>query len=138
MLETYRFVKENPLNTAQLNVMIPYPGTDIWGYAKSRNLVSEDMDWDSFDMDFEQNNDKYIVIDDAVSRQELNRMYFKIKNAMQKKLPFLRRSSNLVMEAFHAGILPSATKTIHSLNAPDSLLASGYRILKKVGLARLV
>jgi anaerobic magnesium-protoporphyrin IX monomethyl ester cyclase len=138
MLETYRFIKKNPLNSAQLNVMIPYPGTDIWEYAKSRNLVSERMDWDCFDMDFEQKNDKYIIIDDALSRHELNEIYFKIRNATQVKLPFDRRLKNQLLEAFRYGILPSTTKAIHSLNTPDSMLALGYKALKKFGLSRIV
>jgi len=138
MLETYRFIKENPLNTAQINVMVPYPGTDIWEYAKSRNLVSEDMDWDLFDMDFVQNNDEFIVIDNAVTRHELNEMYFKIKKATQEKQNFIGRYKNKFLEAFHLGVLPSTIKAIHSLNTPDHLLASGYRVLKKIGLARVL
>ncbi len=138
MMETYRFIKENRLTTAQLNVMVPYPGTEIWEYAKSRNLVSEQMDWDYLDMDFVENNEKFIVIDDAVSREELNEMYFKIKNATREKMTLSRRLKNQVLDAFYVGVLPSTTKAIHSLNTPDSLLSSGYKVLKRFGLARII
>jgi anaerobic magnesium-protoporphyrin IX monomethyl ester cyclase len=138
MIETLRFIKENQLTSAQINVMIPYPGTDIWEYAKSRNLVSEEMDWDYLDMDFVGNNEKFIVIDNALSRQELNEMYFKIKNATGQKKSLSERSKDQILQAFHSGVLPATTRAIHSLNTPDALLASGYKILKKFGLTRVI
>jgi hypothetical protein len=121
-----------------LNVMVPYPATDIWEDAKGRGLVSENMDWDRLNMDFVQNNDKFIVIDDAVSKQELNNMYYLIKNVTKEKISFSRRSKNKLLDASHMGVVPFTVKTLHTMNPPDSLLSSGYRILKKFGIAKIV
>lgn len=92
MLKTHRFIKENSMNTGQISVMVPYPGTDIWNYAKNRNIVSEDMNWDLFDMDFIKNNKEYIIINDLVSREEMLDIFLKIKREIDIKRPFYIRS----------------------------------------------
>lgn len=85
MLETYKFIKESPIDSYNVSVMIPLPGTEIWGYARSRNLVNDEMDWNIFDMDFVQNNNEYLILDDKVSKKDLNEMYSKIINEIDNK-----------------------------------------------------
>lgn len=84
MLKTYEFIKNNPIDEIFLSVMIPFPGTEIWEYAKSKNLVNENMDWDLLEWDFE-NNKKYIIIDDAISKNDLERIYFKISEEAENR-----------------------------------------------------
>jgi magnesium-protoporphyrin IX monomethyl ester (oxidative) cyclase len=43
--DTYSFVKNSGLHGGYAAIAIPYPGTQFWDYAKSENLVSNDMDF---------------------------------------------------------------------------------------------
>lgn len=114
MLETKQFIKENPLDTGIISVMVPYPGTEIWNYAKDKGVVNEDMNWDLFDMDFIENNEKYLVIDDVLSRKDLNKMYLKIRNELDNKLPFHKRNFKRLIRIYHSyggvRILPHIAK----------------------------
>lgn len=85
MMETYEFIKDSPIDSFDLSVMIPFPATEIWDYAISRNLVAGDMNWDLLDMDFVVNNKEYLILDDKVSKKDLNKLYFKIKNEINNK-----------------------------------------------------
>ena len=85
MLETYKFIKESPVDSYNVSVMIPFPATEIWDYAKSRNLVNDNMNWDLLDMDFVENNKEYLILDDKVSKKDLNKLYFKINNEINQK-----------------------------------------------------
>ncbi len=85
ILETYEFIRVSPIDSFDLSVMIPFPATEVWDYAKSRNLVNDDMNWDLLDMDFVENNKEYLILDDKVSKKDLNKLYFKIKNEINNK-----------------------------------------------------
>lgn len=84
IIETFEFIKNSPIDYFSISVMIPFPGTEIWDYAKSRNLVNENMDWDSFEWDL-KNNKKYLIIDDAVPKKDLIQMYFKMTNEIENR-----------------------------------------------------
>jgi radical SAM superfamily enzyme YgiQ (UPF0313 family) len=71
--ETYNFIKrnKNKLKNADIYVMIPMPGTVVWNEAIMKGLVSEDMDWDQLEIDFEDVNfDKYIYCGEVISKME--------------------------------------------------------------------
>ena len=55
MKETRDFVERNKqhLDRCSMGPLQPVPGTKVWDYAKERGLVSEDMDWSRFILDFE-------------------------------------------------------------------------------------
>jgi radical SAM superfamily enzyme YgiQ (UPF0313 family) len=42
---TYRFIKESQLDGGDVNIAIPFPGTQYWDYAVSEGLVNENMDF---------------------------------------------------------------------------------------------
>lgn len=44
--ETMDFVKTTLPHGAQFNIAVPYPGTNLYEYAKKKNLISEDVKWD--------------------------------------------------------------------------------------------
>jgi len=79
MIKTLDFIRSNQLDSARISVMVPFPGTDMWEYAKARGLVSDNMNWDVFNMNFEDNCDNYPGINDSVCESELRDIYFKIK-----------------------------------------------------------
>jgi radical SAM superfamily enzyme YgiQ (UPF0313 family) len=55
MEETRRFVERNKehIERCSMGPLQPIPGSRVWEYAKSRGLVSEDMDWSRFIIDFD-------------------------------------------------------------------------------------
>lgn len=79
---TLRFVMNSGLDSGRISVMVPLPGTAIWEQAKQQGLVSDDMDWDRFDMDFENCAERYLLVNDQVDRGTLRRYYWKIKNRL--------------------------------------------------------
>jgi radical SAM superfamily enzyme YgiQ (UPF0313 family) len=77
--ETYDFIKNNPLCLVDTYVLTPFPGTQIWQYAKERGLVSDDMDWDRLNINFEISHKKAIVVSETLSRSEIYRFYRKFR-----------------------------------------------------------
>jgi radical SAM superfamily enzyme YgiQ (UPF0313 family) len=79
MMETYDFIKRNPLSLVNLYVLTPLPGTPVWHQAKARGLVSDDMDWDRLNISFELDWKRVILVSETVSREELHRVYQKLR-----------------------------------------------------------
>lgn len=98
ILRTFLFVKQNRLDRFDVYVLAPFPGTPIWDYAKARNLVSEDMDWDILNVNFGTNHDKAIILSETLTREEIYRLFLlfakikrkiKIKQSLRKPRSFL-------------------------------------------------
>ncbi|MEE4272586.1 MAG: radical SAM protein [Thermoanaerobaculales bacterium] len=79
MMETYDFIKRNPLSLVNLYVLTPLPGTPQWHAAKARGLVSDDMDWDQLNISFELDWQRVILVSETVSREELHKVYQKFR-----------------------------------------------------------
>jgi anaerobic magnesium-protoporphyrin IX monomethyl ester cyclase len=79
MMETYDFIKRNPLSLVNLYVLTPLPGTPQWHAAKAKGLVSDDMDWDQLNISFELDWKRVILVSETVSREELHRVYQKFR-----------------------------------------------------------
>ena len=79
MMETYDFIKRNPLSLVNLYVLTPLPGTPQWHAAKAKGLVSDDMDWDQLNISFELDWQRVILVSETVSREELHRVYQKFR-----------------------------------------------------------
>jgi magnesium-protoporphyrin IX monomethyl ester (oxidative) cyclase len=75
ILETLKFVQKNPLDGFDVYVLTPFPGTPIWGYAKSRNLVNDKMDWDKLNVNFSENYRSAIILSEKLKREELYNLY---------------------------------------------------------------
>jgi radical SAM superfamily enzyme YgiQ (UPF0313 family) len=71
ILETLEFIKKSKLDSIRPNILTPLPDTPLWEYAKSRNLVSDDMDWSKLDFDF----DDAIILSESLSREELCELF---------------------------------------------------------------
>ena len=88
ILQTLYFIKENLLKSFDIYVLTPFPGTPVWDYAKARNLVSQDMDWDVLNQNFGVNHDKAIVLSETLTREELYELFLlfaKIKRKIKIK-----------------------------------------------------
>jgi len=79
ILETYRFIKENPLNLVDVYVLVPFPGTPIWQYALDRGLVSEDMDWEKLNVNFEVSHPNAVILSELLTREDIYRLYNKFR-----------------------------------------------------------
>ncbi len=77
ILETYAFIKKLPINLTDIYVLTPYPGTPVWDYAKSRGLVSEDMQWSKIEINFQNNFQQAIIVSETLSRKEIIRLFKK-------------------------------------------------------------
>lgn len=85
ILETLSFIKNSGLDFFSVYVLTPLPGTPVWDYAKQRKLVSEDMNWDLLDLDFEENHEKAIILSECLDREELYNLYKKFQWERKKK-----------------------------------------------------
>ena len=79
MEETYEFIRRNPLSLVNIYVLTPLPGTPVWHDARSRGLVSEDMDWDRLNISFELDWRNVILVSEAVDRRDLHSIYMRFK-----------------------------------------------------------
>jgi len=71
VLETLRFIKRNRMDSFDAYVLTPFPGTPVWDYALSRGLVSDDMNWDLLNVNFEDNYNSAIILSEKLSRKEI-------------------------------------------------------------------
>jgi radical SAM superfamily enzyme YgiQ (UPF0313 family) len=79
MEETYQFIRRNPLSLVNIYVLTPLPGTPVWHDAKTKGLVADDMDWDRLNISFELDWQRVILVSETVSREELHRMYQRLR-----------------------------------------------------------
>lgn len=79
MMDTYNFIRKNKLSFVDIYVLTPYPGTPVWDFAKSCGLVSDHMDWDRLNVNFEVNHPNAIILSKTVSRKRLYQIYKKFR-----------------------------------------------------------
>jgi len=105
ILQTFRFIKENQLDSFDIYVLTPFPGTPVWDYAKERNLVSEDMDWDILNVNFGENHDNAIILSEKLTKDEIYKLFLlfanekrkiMIKRALRNPLNLLRNPKSLL------------------------------------------
>ena len=103
MEQTYQFIKEAPISLVNLYVLTPMPGTPVWHDAKARGLVSDDMDWDRLNISFELGWKDAILVSETVTREELYRMYRKIRRLRLVKFAKAVPSDPLRMDLLNYG-----------------------------------
>lgn len=79
VMQTFQFIKKSQLCLVDTYVLTPYPGTAMWEYALSHNLVSNAMDWERLNVNFEVNYDKAIIFSQILSRDEIIKIYKKFR-----------------------------------------------------------
>jgi hypothetical protein len=103
MMETYRFLKEAPLAITDVNILLPYPGTPIWEYARERGLVSNDMDWGRLTYGDRIDPDRNICLSEEVSIERLAQVYRKFMRLRYRKI--LR---NILFHPYRGDVLRTA------------------------------
>lgn len=97
ILETFNFIKRSHLDGFGTYVLTPFPGTPVWDYARAKGLVSEDMDWDTLNVNFEDNSGSFIVLSEKLSRVELTGLfnkfdrYVKTNSAKKEALRLIKK-----------------------------------------------
>ncbi len=85
ILQTLRFIKQNPLSEARTYVLTPLPGTPVWDIAEARGLVSDKMDWSQLDLT--KNPHSKITVSETLSVEELDDLYNLFEHVrMQRQL----------------------------------------------------
>jgi radical SAM superfamily enzyme YgiQ (UPF0313 family) len=85
IMDTFNFIRKNGLDEIFISILTPLPGTPLWGYAESRGLVSNDMDWDKLKLKFSDDYENSIIVSDVLSREELIRLFKMFLNEKRKK-----------------------------------------------------
>jgi anaerobic magnesium-protoporphyrin IX monomethyl ester cyclase len=78
ILDTYDFICKSGLDFVDTFVLVPFPGTPIWDYAKGLGLVSEHMDWNRLNVYYHEKADP-IIVSQRVTKQEMDELYRKFK-----------------------------------------------------------
>ncbi len=82
MMQTLEFIKNNKIDSVTLCVMTPFPGTDVWDYAKERGLVSDKMEWSKLDLTPEEGN--FIYLNEKMPKEEFLELYKNFKKEITK------------------------------------------------------
>jgi len=80
ILDTLRFIKASGLNFVDTFVLVPFPGTPVWEYAKSIGVVSDDMDWNRLEI-YHPKQGYAISLSKTLSPEEINELYKKFVKA---------------------------------------------------------
>lgn len=71
ILRTLNFVKQKRLYSSGAYLLIPLPGTPVWEYAKLKGLVSDEMDWNKLNIEFNGSLKNSIILSECLSREKL-------------------------------------------------------------------
>lgn len=86
ILETYDFIKKSRVAFFDIYVLTPLPGTPVWDYATSRGLVSETMDWERLNVNFEINSAAAVLLSETLDRVKLVGLYRKFRGLRLRRI----------------------------------------------------
>jgi anaerobic magnesium-protoporphyrin IX monomethyl ester cyclase len=84
ILQTLSFIQENRLESFDINVLTPFPGTPIWDDARARNLVDEDMDWDRLNVHFGVNHEDAVILSEKLTRAEIYELFLRFARVKKR------------------------------------------------------
>ena len=78
ILLTFEFIRQarrlGTLRTYSVYICTPFPGTELWEYAKRRGVVKDSMDWGRFKIDISDELKENVIIANKLSKEELWRL----------------------------------------------------------------
>ncbi|MDD5145561.1 MAG: radical SAM protein [Candidatus Pacebacteria bacterium] len=107
MLETYNFIKKNPLDLVDTYTLTPLPGTPVWEFAEKKGLVSKNMNWDLLNINFGQNPKDALILSEVLDRKEIWKIYKKFQRQR-----FFRNLKNIWHHAYSQDFFKVAFRTI--------------------------
>ncbi len=78
MLKTLKFIRNNPMDTIDLCVLTPLPGSRLWSWAKDKGFVNDDMDFSVLNT-MPANLNDMIYMKTTMKRDEFEEIYYMIK-----------------------------------------------------------
>jgi len=119
MMMTLDFIKNNPIDTMELCITTPLPGTELWEYAKQRKLVYNNMDWDKLNMKSVDGKEN-ILLTEEVSRDEFVKICKEFNTELERRnnvLKQLKLSDLLSFDLLKFGIknYDKSSKILYSL-----------------------
>jgi radical SAM superfamily enzyme YgiQ (UPF0313 family) len=115
MQETLDFIRHSKLASFETYVLLPLPNTFVWDEAKAKGIVNDDMDWNDFEIYFEDNPESRVAVSE-LDRGELLKTLLLFKREAKN-----RRAKRIVVQ----GIL-------HPLKAVK-FVERKFRVWKKLG-----
>lgn len=85
MLETVKFIREQPLKSMHISVTTPLPGTELWNNCKKEGIVSDDMDWTMFNMEPQTKLKNNMYINREVLQDEFADIFKKAQHEIKQK-----------------------------------------------------
>ena len=83
-LETLKFILKSRLDSFDIYVLTPFPGTLVWDYAVSRGLVSKKMDWEKLNANFSDNYNSAVILSEKLTRKEIYKLFLRFKHEKRK------------------------------------------------------
>lgn len=88
---TEQFIEESSLNEFHVSITTPFPGTELWTWAKERGLISEPMDYSSLRIGAESP-----TASDKITKEVLRKIVLKLdaksKLKQQSKFELCKRA----------------------------------------------
>ncbi|HEX77695.1 MAG TPA: B12-binding domain-containing radical SAM protein [Dehalococcoidia bacterium] len=85
MLETLKFIREQPLRSVHLSITTPLPGSELWDYCKKEGIVTDDMDWRLFNMEPQDSVENNFYIDKQVPYEEFLNIFRQTQRQIKYK-----------------------------------------------------
>lgn len=88
VLKSIEFFKSHPLESTEIFIATPLPGTQFWDYALDKGLVNYEMDWsvlNPYISDPLQILNRNIILSEKLSKNELYELYIKFKSEIGDK-----------------------------------------------------
>ena len=74
--QTLNFIKKNPIDTVNLFILTPYPGTPLWDYALNKRLVSNDMNWTALNRTYDPSRPEEVIsVCENLTKKEIAGFY---------------------------------------------------------------
>jgi len=90
-----KFLKNTPLDSGSIFQLIPYPGTELWDYAKEFGIVNDRMDWNKLNQNCEivedfkftklKTKDKYICLSNNISLEDFCEFYIEFQKEFENR-----------------------------------------------------
>lgn len=84
MMETLKFVKEQPLDAANIYVTTPLIGTELWDYAKAQGMLKDDIDFSKTNIHANPTLEDNIYLNKNVSREEFGKIVEEFKKICEE------------------------------------------------------
>ena len=88
-----RFLKNSYIDSGMVFMLTPYPGTELWDYAKQSGIVDDNMDWNKLNQNSEIIEDfkfatidhtkKYIYLNKNISLEDISEYYIEFQKEFE-------------------------------------------------------